>query len=117
MGVASGLANRGYKSVTFDMRGVGSSTGKASLTGFNEIEDVIAVCKWASLNLSAHRILLVGSSAVFGEQIQSRKLLISVNSLSVNKGLLSGAMVEPEKAVENGLRKRPPTSSNPTQNK
>ncbi|KAL8494227.1 hypothetical protein ACS0TY_025138 [Phlomoides rotata] len=50
----------------------------------------------------------------------SRKLLVnvSVNSLSVNKGKLEGSMVvEPEKAVENGLRKKPPTSSNPTQNK
>ncbi|KAL3647629.1 hypothetical protein CASFOL_008597 [Castilleja foliolosa] len=64
IGIASGLAARGYKALTFDMRGVGPSTGKASLTGFKEIEDVIAVCRWASCNLSAHRILLVGSSAV-----------------------------------------------------
>lgn len=62
-GIASGLASRGYKAVTFDMRGVGRSTGKSSLTGFKEINDVVAVCKWASENLSTNRILLVGSSA------------------------------------------------------
>lgn len=62
-GIAGGLAGRGYKAVTFDMRGVGNSTGKPSLTGFKEIEDVIAVCRWVSLNLNADRILLVGSSA------------------------------------------------------
>ncbi|KAG8389071.1 hypothetical protein BUALT_Bualt02G0191100 [Buddleja alternifolia] len=62
-GIAAGLAASGYKAVTFDMRGVGKSSGRASLTGFKEIKDVIAVCKWVSLNLSAHRILLVASSA------------------------------------------------------
>ncbi|KAM1354423.1 hypothetical protein PS2_028564 [Malus domestica] len=43
-GIAAGLADRGYKALTFDMRGVGRSTGRASLTGFAEIKDVIAVC-------------------------------------------------------------------------
>ncbi|PRQ56999.1 putative alpha/Beta hydrolase [Rosa chinensis] len=56
-------AEKGFKAVTFDMRGVGRSTGKASLTGFVEIKDVIAGCKLVSKNLSANRILLVGSSA------------------------------------------------------
>ena len=32
--------------MTFDMRGAGKSTGRASLTGFVEIKDVIAVCKY-----------------------------------------------------------------------
>lgn len=62
-GMASGLACKGFKAVTFDMRGVGRSTGKASLTGFAEVKDVIAVCKWICHNLSTNRILLVGSSA------------------------------------------------------
>lgn len=62
-GIAGGLADKGYKAVTFDMRGAGRSTGRPSLTGFAEIKDVIAVCKWVSQNLSADRILLVGSSA------------------------------------------------------
>lgn len=62
-GIAAGLADKGYKAVTFDMRGVGRSTGKASLTGFAEIKDVVAVCNWVSENLSANKILLVGSSA------------------------------------------------------
>ncbi|KAK0604943.1 hypothetical protein LWI29_021179 [Acer saccharum] len=42
-GMASGFAANGYKAVTFDMRGVGRSTGKASLTGSSEVKDVIAV--------------------------------------------------------------------------
>lgn len=62
-GIAAGLAEKGYRSVTFDMRGAGKSSGRASLTGFAEINDVIAVCKWVSDNLSVGRILLVGSSA------------------------------------------------------
>lgn len=62
-GIAAGLADKGYKAATFDMRGVGRSTGKASITGFAEIKDVIAVCNWVSENPSTSRILLVGSSA------------------------------------------------------
>ncbi|XP_022753544.1 uncharacterized protein LOC111301823 isoform X2 [Durio zibethinus] len=62
-GIASGLAEKGYKAVTFDMRGVGRSTGRASFTGFAEFKDVIAVCNWVSRNLSSDKILLVSSSA------------------------------------------------------
>ncbi|KAK2632428.1 hypothetical protein EUGRSUZ_L01569 [Eucalyptus grandis] len=62
-GIASELAGRGLPAVTFDMRGAGKSTGRPSLTGFAEVKDVIAVCKWACDNLSLRRILLVGSSA------------------------------------------------------
>lgn len=62
-GIAIGLANNGYTSVTFDMRGAGKSTGKASITGFAEVKDVVEVCKWIVGNLNAQRILLVGSSA------------------------------------------------------
>ncbi|KAI3806481.1 hypothetical protein L1987_22388 [Smallanthus sonchifolius] len=61
-GIARNLAEQGVAAVTFDMRGVGKSTGRPSLTGFSEVSDVIAVCKWTSQNLS-NRILLVGSSA------------------------------------------------------
>ncbi|KAM7279432.1 hypothetical protein ACFE04_006566 [Oxalis oulophora] len=62
-GMAIGLAAKGYKALTFDMRGVGKSTGRASLTGFAEVKDVIGVCKWVCDNLNTNRILLVGSSA------------------------------------------------------
>ncbi|PIN18967.1 hypothetical protein CDL12_08370 [Handroanthus impetiginosus] len=61
-------------------------------------------------------LYLQTSSSLGNEKLLPRKLMVSSNSLSVNKGKLSGSMVEPEKAVENGLRKRPPSSSNPTQN-
>lgn len=62
-GIASGLALHGYTAVTFDMRGVGRSTGRPSLTGFAEVKDVVAVCNWVSHSLSLPRVLLVGSSA------------------------------------------------------
>lgn len=62
-GMAADLADRGVTAVTFNMRGVGKSTGRASLTGFSEVDDLVSVCKWASQNLSSRRILLVGSSA------------------------------------------------------
>ncbi|KAL1539595.1 hypothetical protein AAHA92_24057 [Salvia divinorum] len=44
--------------------------------------------------------------------IGSRKMLVAVN-----RGKLKGVVVEPQKAVVNGLRKRPPTSSNPRHNR
>ncbi|CAL1371034.1 unnamed protein product [Linum trigynum] len=62
-GIASRLSIKGLTAVTFDMRGVGRSTGKSSITGIPEIEDVVAVCNWVSDNLPVDRILLVGSSA------------------------------------------------------
>eukprot|EP00249_Psilotum_nudum_P036146 c6433_g1_i1 orf=418-1089(-) len=62
-GMATGLARRGYLSVTFDMRGAGRSTGKASWTGLSEVQDVVAVCRWAVERLPTNKILLVGSSA------------------------------------------------------
>jgi alpha/beta superfamily hydrolase len=62
-GIASGLACNGYTAITFDMRGVGKSTGKPSLTGFAEVKDIVSVSNWVSNSLSIHRILLIGSSA------------------------------------------------------
>ncbi|KAI5435126.1 hypothetical protein KIW84_021812 [Lathyrus oleraceus] len=50
-GIASGLALNGYTAVTFDMRGVGKSTGRASLTGFAEVKDVVSVSNWVLLLL------------------------------------------------------------------
>ncbi|CAN4120041.1 unnamed protein product [Withania somnifera] len=62
-GISRGLASRGVIAVTFDTRGAGKSSGRASLTGFAEINDVISVCKWVHTNFSTNRIILVGSSA------------------------------------------------------
>ncbi|KAI3449906.1 hypothetical protein Pfo_006571 [Paulownia fortunei] len=94
-GIASGLASRGYKAVTFDMRGVGNSTGKASLTGFKEIQDVIAVCRWASHNLSADRILLVGSSAgapIAGSAVDKIEQVVGYVSLGYPFGLMASIL-------------------------
>lgn len=55
-------------------------------------------------------------ASVHGD-LHSRKLLVSMNSVPVDKGKLSGARDGPERAIENGLRRKPPSSSNPTHNK
>lgn len=62
-GMAGKLAERGYTTLTFDMRGAGRSTGKSSWTGSSEVHDVVAICRWASQYIPTERILLVGSSA------------------------------------------------------
>ncbi|KAM7502696.1 hypothetical protein LguiB_001600 [Lonicera macranthoides] len=51
---------------------------------------------------------------------QSRRMLVSVNSFSADPNKLRGEMKEKgkiEKSFEDSLRKRPPSSSNPIQNK
>ncbi|KAL8029306.1 hypothetical protein ABFS82_14G213400 [Erythranthe guttata] len=50
-----------------------------------------------------------------GKRHPIRKSGVDVNSFSVSKGKLSGA--HQEKTMENGLRKKPPSSSNPSHNK
>ncbi|KAM1055247.1 hypothetical protein FF1_028824 [Malus domestica] len=94
-GIAAGLADRGYKALTFDMRGVGRSTGRASLTGFAEIKDVIAVCKWVSENQSADRILLVGSSAgapIAGSAVDQIDQVVGYVGLGYPFGMLASIL-------------------------
>lgn len=62
-GTATELASRGFTTLTFDMRGAGRSTGRPSLTGYAEVQDVVAVCKWATEHVDARSIILVGNSA------------------------------------------------------
>lgn len=71
-GTAAELARRGFTTLTFDMRGAGRSSGRPSLTGFAEVQDVIAVCQWATQHLDAQSILLVGNSA--GNHISTNSL-------------------------------------------
>ncbi|KAI3910566.1 hypothetical protein MKW98_027848 [Papaver atlanticum] len=94
-GIAIGLAEKAYRAVTFDMRGAGRSTGRASLTGFSEIHDVIAVCKWVSQNLSADRILLVGSSAgapISGSAVDQIEEVVGYVSLGYPFGLTASIL-------------------------
>ncbi|XP_048430918.1 uncharacterized protein LOC125472893 [Pyrus x bretschneideri] len=94
-GIAAGLADSGYKALTFDMRGVGRSTGRASLTGFAEIKDVISVCKWVCENLSADRILLVGSSAgapIAGSAVDQIEQVVGYVSLGYPFGMLASIL-------------------------
>ncbi|KAJ9164418.1 hypothetical protein P3X46_023995 [Hevea brasiliensis] len=94
-GIAIGLAEKGYRAVTFDMRGAGRSTGRPSLTGFSEIKDVIAVCKWVCENLSTDRILLVGSSAgapIAGSAVDEIKEVVGYVSLGYPFGMMASIL-------------------------
>ncbi|KAB1221100.1 hypothetical protein CJ030_MR3G024345 [Morella rubra] len=94
-GMAAGLAEKGYIAVTFDMRGAGRSSGRASLTGFAEIKDVDAVCKWVCLDLSVDRILLVGSSAgapIAGSAVDQIEQVVGYVSLGYPFGLTASIL-------------------------
>ncbi|GMJ15557.1 hypothetical protein like AT5G19630 [Hibiscus trionum] len=94
-GIASGLADKGYPAVTFDMRGVGRSTGKPSLTGFAEVADVVAVCNWVSQIISSHKILLLGSSAgapIAGSAVDQLEQVVGYISLGYPFGMMASIL-------------------------
>eukprot|EP01068_Selenidium_serpulae_P013210 Selendium_serpulae@DN5942_c0_g1_i3.p1 len=62
-GIASGLVANQLPCVTFNLRGVGGSTGSATWTCTDEVSDVVAVVHYIEENLGANNIYLVGSSA------------------------------------------------------
>ncbi|XP_015571296.1 uncharacterized protein LOC8272650 isoform X2 [Ricinus communis] len=89
-GIAARLAEKGYRAVTFDMRGAGRSNGRASLTGFAEIKDVFAVCRWVSDHLTSDRILLVGSSA--GSAVDEIEEVVGYVSLGYPFGMTASIL-------------------------
>ncbi|KAJ8770842.1 hypothetical protein K2173_021757 [Erythroxylum novogranatense] len=94
-GIAYGLAGKGYRAVTFDMRGAGKSTGRPSLTGFTEIKDVTAVCKWVCDDIHSDRILLVGSSAgapIAGSSVDQIKEVVGYVSIGYPFGMISSVL-------------------------
>ncbi|XP_058207595.1 uncharacterized protein LOC131320765 [Rhododendron vialii] len=94
-GIALGLARRGFHAVTFDMRGVGKSSGRPSLTGSSEVRDVISVCKWVAQNFSVRRILLVGSSAgapIAGSAVDQLDEVVGYVSLGYPFGLTASIL-------------------------
>ncbi|XP_010943526.2 uncharacterized protein [Elaeis guineensis] len=94
-GIAAGLAEKGYPAVTFDMRGAGKSSGRPSLTGFTEIQDVIAVCNWVSRTLSPDGIVLVGSSAgapIAGSAVNKIDQVVGYVSLGYPFGLMASIL-------------------------
>ena len=47
MALIEPLTSKGYHVLRYNSRGVGTSTGRASFTGFSEVEDLEAVVQWA----------------------------------------------------------------------
>lgn len=94
-GIAMNLAEKGYRAVTFDSRGAGRSSGRPSITGFAEIQDVIAVCKWVRESLGSDRIVLVGSSAgapIAGSAVDKIDEVIGYVSLGYPFGLTASIL-------------------------
>ncbi|KAJ0230243.1 Alpha/beta-Hydrolases superfamily protein [Hirschfeldia incana] len=94
-GITSELASKGFWSVTFDTRGAGKSTGRATLTGFAEVKDVIAVCRWLVQEFEVERILLVGSSAgapIAGSAVEQVEQVVGYVSLGYPFGLLASVL-------------------------
>lgn len=94
-GMAYRLADRGFTVVTFDMRGVGGSSGKPSLTGGAEVQDVVAVARWAAQQGGATSVMLVGSSAgapIAGAAIDTVQEVVGYVSLGYPFGLLASVL-------------------------
>ncbi|KAH9573347.1 hypothetical protein CY35_02G202600 [Sphagnum magellanicum] len=94
-GMANRLAAKGFTTITFDMRGAGRSSGRPSITGSAEVQDVIAVCKWAVDKLPAPSILLIGSSAgapIAGSAIDQVKEVVGYVSLGYPFGILASVL-------------------------
>lgn len=94
-GTAMELASRGFTTLTFDMRGAGRSTGRPSLTGFAEVHDVVAVCKWATEHVAAQSIILVGNSAgapIAGSAVDEVKEVVGYVALGYPFGMLASVL-------------------------
>mmetsp|Transcript_16336 Transcript_16336/g.21598 ORF Transcript_16336/g.21598 Transcript_16336/m.21598 type:complete len:236 (+) Transcript_16336:219-926(+) len=61
-GMAYLLSSSGISCVTFDLRGVRSSTGNATYGCYEEIDDVVRISEWVSEKLSK-KVVIVASSA------------------------------------------------------
>ncbi|KAF7080072.1 hypothetical protein CFC21_084209 [Triticum aestivum] len=94
-GMAQGLAERGHRAVTFDMRGAGRSTGRASLTGSSEVGDVVAVCRWVAYTLKPRAVLLIGSSAgapIAGSAVDKVDQVVGYVSIGYPFGLMASIL-------------------------
>jgi hypothetical protein len=94
-GLATALSARGFTALTFDMRGAGRSTGRPTLTGYAEVQDVAAVCKWAVEHVDARSILLVGNSAgapIAGSAIDEVPEVVGYVALGYPFGMLASVL-------------------------
>lgn len=58
------LQAEGYRVLRYNSRGVGRSTGWASLTGFSEAEDLEALVKWAIEKVADVHLLVIAVSVL-----------------------------------------------------
>lgn len=87
-GMAKHINSHGLPVVTFDMRGAGKSSGRATWTGIAEVKDVVAVCSWVVETLQ-HEILLIGSSAGMTSIWSCILVIVGILVCLVNLCLLS----------------------------
>lgn len=77
-GMAARIAEQGIMALTFDCRGVGSSTGCSTFTGSKEIQDVVAVCNWVHAEHGKSVVLLASSGGVVLRPVLLRQLFCSL---------------------------------------
>ena len=59
MALIEPLTSKNYHVLRYNSRGVGTSTGLASFTGFSEVEDLEAVVQWALDSIPSIRSLVI----------------------------------------------------------
>ena len=77
-GIARNACILGFNSITFDLRGIGSSSGRGSWCNSTEMRDVQAVCDYVQ-NTYKKKVFLVGSSA--GAPLSGACLDYSANTI------------------------------------
>ena len=71
--MAGMLRAKGYHVLTFDMRGVGASTGWKTYLGNKEVQDVIAAANWGTEHLNMDCVVVASSAGapIAGSAINS----------------------------------------------
>ncbi|KZT42157.1 alpha/beta-hydrolase [Sistotremastrum suecicum HHB10207 ss-3] len=108
--LSSSFIQRGFHTIVFNSRGVGASTGRASFTGFPEVEDLKEIIKWGvskiqnvqsvtilgyshgSLIASLHPLLdppISTSHILLSYPLSTRSLLTLFKSSTYSSGLRS----------------------------
>ena len=59
MALMEPLTSKNYHVLRYNSRGVGASTGRASFTGFSEVEDLVMVVQWVLDRIPDIRSLVI----------------------------------------------------------